>query len=566
MQAPSSDDSNESDDESMEDWSICIFLKEHFGDEQLNNNDFQESILEQNEMPHGLHWDYSANLNATSEKKMKPTPTSMKPGSRKLFKSPMDSVMAIFPLIFWETITKNINKYADYKIKKRMSDKKVKRPKLVASHKWFPAVLPEVMTYFGLLIYFMLHPQVGKRVRDAWDYPYSNDWTKFMTKSRFLQIGALLHFNDNDAEEGLQNDSLHKIRPLLNILKITLGKHATFGSEWSLDEATMANKSSYTLFLICFNPMKPTGKFHFKIYMVCCAESNLTLRIKIHTKDNADTDNEESYDEYINKLDNLTMQLCRPFFHSGTTINMDNYYMSTTCAMRLRDNGVFCRGTIWNTHKYVPKGIQFTSAEARMLPRGTHCMAVCQEQQMLAVGWVDSKAVYFVSTAETSEVVTVTRRIGSMKVDVHAPLAVSNYNKYMGGVDQHDRLRSTFSLCKTHHYKKYYIKLMLFLLDIGLTNAWIYYKMCNEDICGKDGSRASFFQSVAESMVNISTKWSEYSKQDSVLMSEDNGNNVNDGHSMMSTKSSTCIPAMLDSITAKIGVKMRVCQVCSYEM
>jgi len=62
-------------------------------------------------------------------------------------------------------------------------------------------------------------------------------------------------------------------------------------------------------------------------------------------------------------------------------------------------------------------------------------MAVCQEQQILAVGWFDSKAAYFMSTADTSEVVTVTRRIGSMKVDVWAPLAVSNYNKYMGGED-----------------------------------------------------------------------------------------------------------------------------------
>jgi hypothetical protein len=153
----------------------------------------------------------------------------------------------------------------------------VKRPKLIASHKWFPVELPEVMMFFGLLIYFMLHPQVGKWVCDAWDSPYSNAWTKFMTKSRFLQIGALLHFNDNDDEAGLENDSLHKIRPLLNILKITLAKYANFGSELSLDEATMANKSSYARFLICFNPMKPTRKFHFKIYMVCCAESNLML-------------------------------------------------------------------------------------------------------------------------------------------------------------------------------------------------------------------------------------------------------------------------------------------------
>jgi hypothetical protein len=51
-----------------------------------------------------------------------------------------------------------------------------------------------------------------------------------------------------------------------------------------------------------------------------------------------------------------------------------------------------------------------------------------------------------------------------------APVAVSNYNKYIGGVDRHDRLCSSFSLCKAHHFKKYYMKLMLFLVDIGLTN------------------------------------------------------------------------------------------------
>ncbi len=46
MQPPTSDESNESDEESSEDWSICDFLKEQFGDEQLYNNVFEENILE----------------------------------------------------------------------------------------------------------------------------------------------------------------------------------------------------------------------------------------------------------------------------------------------------------------------------------------------------------------------------------------------------------------------------------------------------------------------------------------------------------------------------------------
>lgn len=65
-----------------------------------------------------------------------------------------------------------------------------------------------------------------------------------MTKSRYLQLCSVLHFNDNTNEERKQRDNLHKIRPLLNILKYTLGRHAVRGSELSLHEATMANKSS----------------------------------------------------------------------------------------------------------------------------------------------------------------------------------------------------------------------------------------------------------------------------------------------------------------------------------
>jgi hypothetical protein len=336
----------------------------------------------------------------------------------------------------------------------------------------------------------------------------------------------------------------------LNILKITLAKYANFGSALSLDEATMANKSSYARFFICFNPMKPTGKFHFKIYMVCHAQSNLTLRIKIHTKDDADTDPSENYDDYINTLDNLTLQLC-PFFQSGTTINIDNYYMSTTYAMKLRENGVFCHGTIRGTQKYVPKGIEFNSVESHTLPWGTHHMAVNEEHQMLAVGWVDSKAVYFVSTADTTEIVPVSRRIGSTKVNVVAPLAIANYNKFIGGVDHHDRLCSTFSLSKKHHFKKYYIKLMLFLLDIGHTNAWIYYKKCNEDLCNKEGNRAAFFQSVAEAMVNSNTKWNAYSAQEVALVADDNEVIVSDIISVP-THNGTCIPAGLDSTLLRL--------------
>jgi hypothetical protein len=114
----------------------------------------------------------------------------------------------------------------------------------------------------------------------------------------------VLHFNNNDDDKGIAGDSLHKIRPLLQILKKTLGRYAVLGTEFSFDEATMACFSHYARGLLCFNPQKPTGKFHFKLYMLCCATTNLVVRICIHMKDysNMDYTSEEFDREQVTKL------------------------------------------------------------------------------------------------------------------------------------------------------------------------------------------------------------------------------------------------------------------------
>jgi len=74
-----------------------------------------------------------------------------------------------------------------------------------------------------------------------------------------------LHFNDNTDAEGTARDSLYKIRPLLNIITKTIGRYAMHGSQVSFDKATMACYSRFAKHLLSFNPMKPAGKFHFKI-------------------------------------------------------------------------------------------------------------------------------------------------------------------------------------------------------------------------------------------------------------------------------------------------------------
>ena len=110
-------------------------------------------------------------------------------------------------------------------------------------------------------------------------------------------------------------------------------------------------------------------------------------------------------------------------------------------------------------------------------------------------------------------------------MQLSAPAVVKNYNMYMGGVDRHDKLRSTFSLGKHHKFKKYYVKLMLFIMDIALMNSWIYYKLTKPTKCKESEARADFFLSMAEHLVCPGYDWAAKYK---VTPDSTDNNNTND--------------------------------------
>lgn len=56
---------------------------------------------------------------------------------------------------------------------------------------------------------------------------------------------------------------------------------------------------------------------------------------------------------------------------------------------------------------------------------------------------------------------------------VSAPEVVVYYNKLIGRVDRRGCLWSSFSLGQQHKLKKYYIKLLLFAIDVALKKSWI---------------------------------------------------------------------------------------------
>ncbi len=247
-QAPDSEESSDSENSEASElnWDIFDDRNESFkfidamdsceveSNQNLGNNDTPTN---------GLHWAYNGTITSIPNNKMPDTSTTLKSGSNTLFSTPIKSMVTMFPLLFWEIIVAEINRYAEQKLCLKKNTSVPKKRNLINGYKWIPVTLNEVMCYFGILIYFMLYPQTRGHLRDAWDAPYHNAWLKFMSRGRFQQNSSVLHFNNNADEEGLKCDSSHKIRPLLNIIKKTLGvmqhlavKHPMMRQQWPITQ------------------------------------------------------------------------------------------------------------------------------------------------------------------------------------------------------------------------------------------------------------------------------------------------------------------------------------------
>jgi hypothetical protein len=251
-----------------------------------------------------------------------------------------------------------------------------------------------------------------------------------MQLRRFQQIKSVLHFTYNETIP-LNDDALHNVRPLVNIVKVTLCAFIRVGSELALDEAYVASRSSYGRVLIFFNPMKNCGKFHFRFYLLCYATTYACVRMKVATKNNSDSpDPHESMATIYNtsllsKLSKLVIEMCKPLFGSKRTVNMDNFYTSPAVLILLLNQFFFNRGTVRKNRHMVQECIIYTKTEAGKAGGGALKWAVNLLAGIYALGWSDGNHVDMLSTADGSDqVTTVSWQIGKDKRDVPAPKTV----------------------------------------------------------------------------------------------------------------------------------------------
>ena len=481
----------------------------------------------------GIRWKFSgrmgAPINIAKNKK-----TQLKAEHKMKFVTPLSSFLAFVPIEFWKLYVFRTNTNGEKKYNSKV-ESKAEAGEIYRGRIWSDISLKEFMTFIGMLIDMTTRPSPGLSYFERWKDEAWHPYTKKMSLGRFNDVRSALHMSEL-IQEGQQppEDALFKIRPLLNVVKKTLGSYVIPGSDLSLDESSIACRSKYGRNLIFFNNTKPCGKYHFRFYIVTDVDHYAALRLRVHTKNNSDTadgirsrldfidssswknfqaEDNENEDAILEekeqpKLVSLVVDMALPWFNTGRVLNMDNYYTSPMAFMELRKNGLYCRGTCRSNRRYFPEVVQYTKVEARKSGRGSMKVATNSENGMVAMGWVDGNPVHFLTTADGTESSVVRRRVQSEVQVLHAPIAIKHYNHGMQGVDRFDQLVALYSLAKNHCFKKYYNKLAMGLLDFALTNAEIHYFMANPEEKKKRNHRYLFRVGLCRAMYE--TDWDDH--------------------------------------------------------
>jgi hypothetical protein len=350
--------------------------------------------------------------------------------------------------------------------------KKDSKPQLYMKFKRHAVTRGEMMQYIGcLLILSISHVRNYRHVWDPKSTQYLLSINQLMSRNRFEEISAFLHVVTPDEEQANSTHPLKKILQFQDYIKQKCFDCYQPLQELSVDERMVSSKarSRFKQYM----KDKPT-KWGFK-YWVIADILGYTIDFNVYYGAAQEEEVNPNGLAYA-----IITKLVEPFRYQGYQVYCDNFYTSPTLFADLFSDGIPATGTLRTNRRGVPAIVKDMKAalDSKRIQRGTGYYYRELDTPMVYVTWRDTKCVSVLTTAFPGHTTsTVRRRVKELGItqlkDVPIPTAISNYNKYMGGVDKSDQYISYHRILrKTPRYWK---TMFYHLLEIVVTNATIIY-------------------------------------------------------------------------------------------
>jgi hypothetical protein len=314
----------------------------------------------------------------------------------------------------------------------------------------------------------------------------------FMSCNRFNMIARHLHFAtfDEDAPKfgHANHDKSHQFRDIVVIFFKNCREVWIVGPNLSGDEAIIAAKVRSALKVFTQGKPEPWG-----IKVWCLNDQSTGFCFAAFVYDGRAPDGSSGKNLGLKVIMALTEHV-----PPNRIIYCDRLFTSVDLAVRLAaERSLFMCGTANQLWKTFPKMLvphhqrnkkdraDHTIPRHVSLTRGNSdcCTATYKVNgkcvPVIAVRWVDTKDVYFISTAHTGREAreAYERRLDRQDAErtkLRGPDVAVAYNNRMGAVDRYDGLRAMHTV-DLHMKNKYYHKIFWWLFETALVNAYIMW-------------------------------------------------------------------------------------------
>ncbi|XP_069611178.1 piggyBac transposable element-derived protein 4-like isoform X2 [Ranitomeya imitator] len=336
------------------------------------------------------------------------------------------------------------------------------KPTSFHSNSWIPTNVAEIKQFLGLTLNMGL---VKKNTLRSYWAPKSIHSTPVfaavMSRTRYETLMRFLHFSDNSQAPPRSDDRLNKLRPLITLLKDLFLNSYTPEQNVAVDESLISYKGR--LIFRQFVPSK-RAKYSFKLYKLCESTTGYTSTFIICEGSDRQL-SPPNCPPTIGIPGKIVWELMMPFLYQGYHVYTDFYYTSIPLYQSLHAANTGACGTVRENRVGFP-----TQLVSRRLKKGASFSLA--SDQLLAVKWNDKKDVYMLTTLHADTHVTV-RHSGATR-DKKKPVCVTDFNKYMGGVDLSDQVLQPYLVKRKT--RAWYKKVAIYLIQIATYNSFVLYK------------------------------------------------------------------------------------------
>ena len=366
-------------------------------------------------------------------------------------------------------------------------------------------IFPEEMKKFiGMLLYMSVLrlPKMSDFWRKETIFHVSVPAT-IMPRDRFMAILSNIHMSDpakdqvNDDKKGTEDyDRLHRVRPLMEFISMRCMAIYHPRQHLSVDERMVATKAR--LSIKQYMKAKPT-KWGLKFFVL--ADSNgYTIDFSLYTgKSSMASGKGLSFDVVAGLVK-------KEYLGTGYIVYTDNFYTSPLLYRHLRQQGFGACGTYRQGRVGVPTTME--NSLTRKSPRGT--IRWIRDRDLLFVKWMDTREVSLCSTIHpvySGDIVQrwcKAREGRQEKIPVARPTTVTEYNRYMGGVDTSDQMIGTNSV--HHKTRRWTTTIFQHMVDISVTNSFVIHKELSSGRQQRPLTRQGFQEELAAHLLGVPLK------------------------------------------------------------